>query len=621
MISKVTAMTMGILVFVILVFILTNLKNAKKYLMYRIYLLICVCLSVWLLALIGMYFTDPHNQSLLFVLDSITYIGVCFVPVLGLYIAFIFIHHYETLPYRYYWFLVVPILTQIIVWTNPWHHLQYQQFSIIRSELVFGPYMIFGGSYGFICLILSCYIIISGVVKSDSKAYYKHAILFVVGIIVPLVTNVLATLNIGAFSIASTPMSFVVTVILHGIAINKLNFLRLTPIAINYVMNSISDCYLILSDNHLILKYNEPFHKLFALPYGMKESHYLEDCLSEGHRQMDNMIYNLMGAIDSCRETKSKIVYEQSCVLDAKQYYFMIDVTPLLRNDYIIGYVAFYKDITGLKISMQKVQKSQQRLAQQERLASLGQMIGGISHNFKTPIMSIAGSLSAMRRLVDEATESLDDQEVTKEDYLEMFEEMLEWIERSEGSCAYMSDIISAVKGQATNMNASNAAMFTVENLIKTALLLMKHELDVHQCELDIQNEVPWYVCIAGDINNLVQVMNNLLNNAIDAQCQKDKKKIILRAYIEEEQLVISVEDFGDGVSKMVADKLFKEMITDKGIQGTGIGLYMSQVMIAGKFGGTMWFRNKENHAGAIFGFTISYESLSDEHEEDNNED
>lgn len=87
----------------------------------------------------------------------------------------------------------------------------------------------------------------------------------------------------------------------------------------------------------------------------------------------------------------------------------MVEVTPLIMNKVIVGFSVIYKDVTKLKESMQKLQNSQKRMMERERLASLGQMVGGIAHNLKTPIMSIAGALNAMDDLVDECQRSFGD--------------------------------------------------------------------------------------------------------------------------------------------------------------------------------------------------------------------
>lgn len=69
-------------------------------------------------------------------------------------------------------------------------------------------------------------------------------------------------------------------------------------------------------------------------------------------------------------------------------------------------------------------------MMEQERLASLGQLIGGIAHNFKTPIMSISGGLEALKDLASEYDSSIDDASVTDKDHHEIAEEMREWVKK-----------------------------------------------------------------------------------------------------------------------------------------------------------------------------------------------
>lgn len=68
-----------------------------------------------------------------------------------------------------------------------------------------------------------------------------------------------------------------------------------------------------------------------------------------------------------------------------------------------------FKDITQHKEDMQTIKNNQEILMERERLAGLGQLIGGIAHNLKTPIMSIAGAVQGLENLIHEYEESIDD--------------------------------------------------------------------------------------------------------------------------------------------------------------------------------------------------------------------
>ena len=161
-----------------------------------------------------------------------------------------------------------------------------------------------------------------------------------------------------------------------------------------------------------------------------------------------------------------------------------------------------------------------------------------------------------------------------------------------------MSDVIT-VKGMAVNMNTSNITEFKLEEVFKKVLILMKQNLIKHRCNLIIENKLPEDVYLKGDVNNLVQVLTNLVDNAKDSMGTKGGD-IVLRAWYKEQVVYISVTDSGTGISQEVKRKLFVSMYTSKGAKGTGLGLYSSAGLIRGKFGGEMWVEDNPS-GGSVF--------------------
>jgi signal transduction histidine kinase len=420
-----------------------------------------------------------------------------------------------------------------------------------------------------------------------------------------------ATFSGKNVSIAATPMSFMITLLLLGIAIFQLHVLDIKPIATQHILNAISDSYLVLSDMGLVVKYNRNFEELFAKEYGITENKKLIDCVSREDIIQNSPVYNMISALESCKQGDSLISYEQSLSFETDEgpikKYFVVDVSPLEVNGQIYGFVMMFKDITQLRNSMKRLQDSQERMMEQERFAFLGQMIGGLAHNLKTPIMSISGCVSAAEALVEECEESLDDVDVSKEDYLEIYGEMRDWLNKVKESTSYMSDIITAIKGQAANISTDENITFTIDEMIKRSMLLMRHELLNSGCRLTVNYDRNVDISLSGDINNLVQVVGNLLSNAIYAQKQKGGGEIELEILCDKENLKILVKDRGSGISPNVIDKLFKSMVTNKGTMGTGLGLYISNAVIRGKFNGEMWGENREG-GGSIFGISIPIE-------------
>ena len=93
-----------------------------------------------------------------------------------------------------------------------------------------------------------------------------------------------------------------------------------------------------------------------------------------------------------------------------------------------------------------------------------------------------------------------------------------------------MSDVITAVKGQAVALSETQLDDFNVTELFKRVDILMRHEIKQALVNLNIKNNISDKITIHGNINALVQVINNLISNAIDAYAGKENSNIDLVA-------------------------------------------------------------------------------------------
>ena len=253
---------------------------------------------------------------------------------------------------------------------------------------------------------------------------------------------------------------------------------------------------------------------------------------------------------------------------------------------------------------METIQNNQNILIERERLASLGQMIGGIAHNLKTPIMSISGAAEGLNELIREYELSIDNPQVNSEDHHSIVKDMDEWIRKIRNYTEYMSDIITAVKGQAVNFADEQQQDFTVGELVKHVNILMRHELKNAIVYLNSQINCNEDIEIKGNINSLVQVINNMISNAIQAYKGEPDKNIDMIINTESNNIIITIRDYGPGLPEQVKEKLFKEMVTTKGKNGTGLGLYMSYSNIRAHFSGDITV-NSEAGKGTEFNIVI----------------
>jgi len=251
--------------------------------------------------------------------------------------------------------------------------------------------------------------------------------------------------------------------------------------------------------------------------------------------------------------------------------------------------IAFNKILELEKENVETKERNQDIMVEQERLSSLGQLIGGIAHNLKTPIMSIAGVVEGLTDLIKEYDESIDDPSVNKQDHHEIAKDMQEWVDKVKPYLSYMTEVIDTVKGQAVSLNSSTNSSFSAKEFILRTEILMKDELKRKHCTLNVEADIKDETSIKGELNAIVQVLDNLIINSMDAYGENGGE-ILLKIFEDKEKVYIEVQDNAGGIPLHVKDKIFKEMVTGKGKNGTGLGLYISYSTIKGKFNGDMRF-------------------------------
>lgn len=561
--------------------------------------LICVlviCLGVIFQDILSKYFSwNPWN------FENFIYIGTCFLPVAIFFTGLIFAKTKITFKKKYLLFFIVPALSLIVLWTNDYHHLFYKIYSYLYlSDCKVGPYMIIHNIYSYTLLLLGVIQMVN-VASKNSGFFSKQTLLIVVGISIPLITNILGTLKIISMTVYITPISFAFTMLFFALSIFKFKFLGVAPVALQTIVNRISDSYLVLNENLLITDFNSTFLKTFNLSASdIREENILE--FLSTHKQYDMNLPKLENSLNRVKHSSETIVFEQHFKKINK--YFTVEINNILVKGNSLGILMLFKDITQHKLDMQALKDNQDILIERERLASLGQLIGGIAHNLKSPIMSISGATEGLTDLIKEYEESIVDKDVTIDDHLAIANDMRDWISKIKSYLEYMSDIITAVKGQAVALSENTVDSFTVEELTKRVDILMKHELKKALITLNLDLKVPTSLMIHGNINGLVQVINNMISNAIQAYKGKEGQTIDLIITQEKNDVIVSVRDYAGGLPKEVQEKLFKEMITTKGKDGTGIGLFMSYSNIRAHFNGDITYSTEEGK-GTIFNIIL----------------
>ena len=577
------ALITGLLVYVLKIKSKTSLQNIFCLDLLCVFI---ICVGVILQAILSKLCNIPAINF-----ENYIYIGTCFLPVCILFTGKIFSNPNYKLKRIDLFTLIIPITSLIILWTNNYHHLFYKVYSTNISKCVYGNWLIIHNIYSYTLLLIGIIYIIKASGKT-SGFFSKQSLLIIAGMSIPIVVNVLGTFKIIPMSVFITPISFAFAMVFFALAIFKFKFLGIAPIALRTVVNRMSDSYIILNENYVVTDFNNTFLNTFKLKdENIRDKNIIK--FLERHQDYGVDITKFKQCLNTVKGRTETVSYEQESINFNK--YFTIEINNIMDKNNFLGILILFKDITQHKQDIQTIQNNQDMLMEKERLASLGQLIGGISHNLKTPIMSISGAAEGLTDLINEYDASIGDPEVTNDDHHAIANDMREWITKIHSYTAYMSDIITAVKGQAVNLSENENNVFTVDELFKRVNILMKHEISNASLTLTLDIQVPSTITLVGDINSLVQVINNLITNAIQSYngCKGEEIKVLAQKL--DNNLIISVIDHGCGMTKEVQDKLFNTMITTKGKNGTGLGMFMSYSTIKGHFNGDITFETEVN--------------------------
>lgn len=583
-----------ILLFVTLIATLTFAfftRKKQKSTLYSLFRVLFLLLSLHVVALILLfYFKDIIlNMDTLMYIDAISYISTCNLPVILFFISSIY-ENKETNLKKYWYLFIIPILSIIILFTNPLHHLFCKSYAINVADVQLGPYFYVHMLYSYLLILVA---FIKLIKTSISKAGFLSfgTILIILGACAPIIPNLLASLQLISMDTYITPIPYLITAICFYISIFKLNSFDAVPIALKNIVDIMTDAFIVVEKDGTITYSNNAFNTNLSKMIGIKLNDNFYNIINTNKKLKLSKLNNLIK-----KSEKNNTVETFDWSFNSEKY-FEISAQPVISTKgrkKVIGTLIIFKDTTQHMLDMQTIKNNQDMLLERERLASLGQLIGGIAHNLKTPIMSISGAAEGLTDLVKEYEASVGDPEVTVQDHHDIAKDMKDWIEKIHSYTEYMSDIITAVKGQAVIMSEEQVVSFTLDELVKRVNILMKHELKNALVELNVSMQVNEQTVLKGNINSLVQVINNMISNAIQAYDGKPDNKIDLILKKENNNIIISVKDYGCGLPDEVQKKLFKEMITTKGKNGTGLGLFMSYSTIRAHFNGNMTFETEQ---------------------------
>ncbi|WP_281951568.1 PAS domain S-box protein [Nitrosophilus kaiyonis] len=244
------------------------------------------------------------------------------------------------------------------------------------------------------------------------------------------------------------------------------------------------------------------------------------------------------------------------------------------------------KKLRELNLTLEKrvekeVEKNRQKdrmMFQQARLASLGEMLGNIAHQWRQPLMELGILFYKIKK------EAKDNKNIL--DIYNIGTSILEKMSQT------ISDFQSFFRPD------KEKEKFNIYETIKQSISIIEGSLKKSDIEVILSDGKSLEVY--GYKNEFSQVILNLINNAKDALNQNRlfDKKIWINIKKEKDNVLIEVIDNGGGIKDNLIDKIFEPYFTTKhSKQGTGLGLYMSKMIIEQSMSGILEVQNVQDGA------------------------
>lgn len=235
-------------------------------------------------------------------------------------------------------------------------------------------------------------------------------------------------------------------------------------------------------------------------------------------------------------------------------------------------------------LNQKENEQHNQIMTQHSKMASMGEMIENIAHQWRQPLMELSSILIEAEGKVRLANKL-------------SFEEFLEVVNRSNYVLKYMSSTIDDFRDFfAKNKEKTE---FKISEQIKRTVNILSSTLDNKNIKINIiiKNNPTIY----GYQNEYSQVLINIIANAKDILLQRGTKngKIEVKVYEKDGECITEILDNAGGISDKYVDDIFKPFMTFEKKNGTGIGLFMSKLIIENNMNGIICARNA--YDGALF--------------------
>ena len=276
---------------------------------------------------------------------------------------------------------------------------------------------------------------------------------------------------------------------------------------------------------------------------------------------------------------------------------------------------------TELELALGELKRTQSQLVQNEKMASLGQLVAGVAHEINNPVGFIQGNVNFAKSYAQDILSLLKlyqkhypepksaiQQVATEIDLEYLLEDFPKLLKSMEVGAERISEIVVSLRNF-SRLDEAEKKPVDIHDGIEGALMILTNRLKGKPHRPDIKvikaySSLPKVTCYPGQLN---QVFLNLIANSIDAleeiwepenqenrDIYSDHKQQIPQISITTEQIAahavaVKIKDNGLGIPEAIQDRLFDPFFTTKPVgKGTGLGLSISYQILVERHGGKL---------------------------------
>jgi len=256
----------------------------------------------------------------------------------------------------------------------------------------------------------------------------------------------------------------------------------------------------------------------------------------------------------------------------------------------------------SLQKSVTRLELAQSELVNAEKLASLGSMVAGISHELNTPIGNVLMITSSMEKLYQEMQEKVVHGSVKRSDFEDFLKTGHEMSVLALRSTTRAAELVVSFKQVAADQTSEQRRTFDLKNVIEDNIATLWPSIKNRSVDLQIDNQIPAHIVCDSFPGPLGQVIINLTQNALlHGLADVAQGKITILGVEQENMVTVTVADNGCGIAPHILTHIFDPFFTTKlGKGGSGLGLTVSYRIVTSVLGGNMFATSSLGH-GAQF--------------------